>query len=387
MSGYPQCTMTPAMVATARVTRPDACATPVSHAAHELARYLAALVSTPVPEVVASDRLPGTVVLLGDDASLAELALAASRDLAEDGSTVVVRESGIAIAGTNPRGTLYGVYGLLHELGCRWLTPADDEIIPALDEIRLPAGTRRSAPTFRRRGFGEDTRAVPPDDEGWFNDLVGDTRRFACWMAKNRLSHLTTTAGALADIPALRDDLDRYGIVSSYGTGHNIPRLLPRELFAIHPDYVRMDASGQRRPDGNLCVSNADAVRIVVSNALEEVRENQPVEIYSVQGADTSEGSWCACPNCREMSPLQQNLLLCRAVADGLQAAGMPDTRVALAAYQSTIEPEIDPSELPERLVVHFAPRARSYADSVTADSNRQYARQLAGWASLVGQD
>ena len=94
------------MVRTARVTMPDGCAAPVSHAAHELARYLAALVSVPAPEVVVSRQLPETVVLICQDTGLADLAHLASRDLAEDGYAVVVHQSGIAIGGMNPRGTL-----------------------------------------------------------------------------------------------------------------------------------------------------------------------------------------------------------------------------------------------------------------------------------------
>jgi hypothetical protein len=371
-----------------RVVVPAGCERPVYFAADELARYLAALLSGSPPEIVVDPSAPPNVVVIGDGAG-SERARVAARALTDDGYAIVIEPAGIAIGGANPRGVLFGVYALLHELGCRWLTPDDDgEMIPSLDVVRLATGTRVSTPDFRRRGLGEDTRAVPPDDAGWFTDLVADTRRLAGWMAKNRLSHLTTTAVALADDASLQDELARRGIVSSYGTGHTIPRLLPRELFAAHPDYFRMDEYGQRRADGNLCVSNRAAVAVVVSNAVEEVRSvGRPVELYSVQGEDTPSGSWCRCPDCVEMTPLEQNALLCRAVAAGLAAAGLAQTRVALAAYQSTLELAIDRSLLPDRVFVHFAPRERSYAEAIDAGDNIKFARQLAGWSGLLGDD
>ncbi len=337
------------------------------------------------PVIVVDSRLPDTVVLLGDDDELIERVRVARTELTVDGYAIAVNHRGVAIGGSNARGTLHGVYGLLHDLGCRWLTPDDDgEVIPAHDEIKLAGGTRSSTPDFRRRGFGEDTRAVPVDDDRWLSDLVADTRRFVAWMAKQRMSHFTTRAESLADIPELQDDLARYGIDCIYGTGHNIPRLLPRELFATHPDYFRIDDNGQRQPNGNLCVSNSDAVAVVVANAVDEVRRSQPLEVYSVQGEDVLGGSWCACRECRWLSGLQQNLLLCRAVEEGLKAAGLGATRVALAAYQSTIEPAFDEPECPESLFVHFAPRERSYAAGLRSEPNRECLRCLDGWAARL---
>jgi|GEM_PF-5087273 len=371
-----------------RVRYPAGCDAPVTHAARELARYLPALLAAPAIDVVIDRDLPPNTVAIGDRL-LAARAADAANGLTPDGYAIVVDSSGVAISGTNPRGVLYGVYAVLHDLGCRWLTPDEDgEVLPVLDAVRLPVGTRMSSPDFRRRGLGEDTRAVPLDEPDWFADLLTDTRRLADWMAKNRMSHLTTTANALADAPSLQDDLAQRGIVSSYGTGHNIPRLLPRDLFLDHPEYFRMDDDGQRRTDGNLCVSNPDAVAILISNAVAEIRAaDRPIELYSIQGEDRPEGSWCRCPDCRSMSPLEQNVLLCRAVADGLSQAGIDRTRVGLAAYQSTIEPSISPAALPDGCFVHFAPRERSYAEPLMTGVNCEYAEHLANWSALLGDD
>jgi hypothetical protein len=78
---------------------------------------------------------------------------------------------------------------------------------------------------------------------------------------------------------------------------------------------------------------------------------------------------------------------LCRAVAAGLQEAGIVETRVALAAYQSTLEPAIEREALPDGLFVHFAPRERSYAEPIDTGNNRELARHLDGWAGLLVDD
>jgi len=386
--------LTPDAAATARIVMPTDRSAPVEHGARELSHYIAAILSVPALDIVEDAGMPAMTIALrlGDNVrDLSEASATAARSLAEDGYAHVVAADGISIGGMNARGALYGVYGLLHELGCRWLTPDDDgEHIPGRSEIRLPVGTHTSAPVFRRRGFGEDTRAVSPGDSTWFLDLVADSRRFADWMAKNRLNHFTTRADALADEGSVQDDLDRRGIMSLHGGGHNIPRLLPRELFAEHPEYFRMDDTGQRQPDGNLCVSNVEAVQILVDNALAEVRQNLPMEQYGIQGEDTWSGGWCECPQCRNLTGIQQNMLLCRAVAAGLQAAGLSETRVSFAAYRDTLQPRIGQDELPDRLFVRFAPRERSFGKALndpTSDRNRWYAANLEGWAQLLGPD
>ena len=56
------------------------------------------------------------------------------------------------IAGGSRVGTLYGVYDLLHRMGCRWFSPAKfDEDLPRADW--KPAFDVTGRPSFSVRGF------------------------------------------------------------------------------------------------------------------------------------------------------------------------------------------------------------------------------------------
>ena len=56
------------------------------------------------------------------------------------------------------------------------------------------------------------------------------------------------------------------GILIEYEI-HAVSYLLPRELFGSHPEYFRADESGIRHQQSNFCVSNDEAMEIVVNNA------------------------------------------------------------------------------------------------------------------------
>ena len=69
-------------------------------------------------------------------------------------------------------------------------------------------------------------------------------------------SHILPESRQLRREAALR------GIRVEY-EAHVMAWLLPRHLFAKHPDWFRMDDKGERQPDFNLCVSNPDALDYV----------------------------------------------------------------------------------------------------------------------------
>ena len=62
------------------------------------------------------------------------------------------------------------------------------------------------------------------------------------------------------DYRALIDELIDAGIEVGYEF-HAASYLLPRELFSEHPEYFRMDESGERTPESNFCFSNPEARR------------------------------------------------------------------------------------------------------------------------------
>ena len=49
---------------------------------------------------------------------------------------------------------------------------------------------------------------------------------------------------------------------------HALSYLLPRDLFATHPEYFRMNDQGERVTKGNFCFSNREARKIICDNAV-----------------------------------------------------------------------------------------------------------------------
>src|SRR5207247_117342 len=56
---------------------------------------------------------------------------------------------------------------------------------------------------------------------------------------------------------------------------HAMSWLLPRERFAEHPEWFRMDRHGERRPDANLCPAHPEALAVVAARA-GELAERRP---------------------------------------------------------------------------------------------------------------
>jgi hypothetical protein len=182
-------------------------------------------------------------------------------------------KDGIAIAGGRPRGILYGVYEMLDRfVGVRWL---------AADETLLPDGMRFSIP---EAGF--EFRPALEYREPFFTEAFDGE-----WSARNRMnsSHakLTETHG---------------GKVTYVGFVHTFNQLLPpEEFFPAHPDYYS-EIDGRRISERTqLCLTNADVVRIAGERALSWLRENPGANIVSV-----SQNDWRNPCQCRECSRIDE---------------------------------------------------------------------------------
>src|SRR5262249_33804894 len=114
------------------------------HGAEELQRFLEQMSGAHLP--IAAEARP-YMVLVGNSPALEQLGLKISfTDLGNEGFRLKSTGRHLVIAGGRLRGTMYGVYGLLEKLGCRWFTPEVSRIphrpsieVAPLDEIQKPA--------------------------------------------------------------------------------------------------------------------------------------------------------------------------------------------------------------------------------------------------------
>jgi len=139
---------------------------------------------------------------------------------------------------------------------------------------------------------------------------------------------------------------------------HAMHELLPRELFAGDPSLFRMNESGERTPDANLCISSERALEIVAKNALTVSRVLRPTTgRYFLWGDDGM--PYCRCPSCADLSDSDQALILENRLLEALLTED-PEARVAHLAYARTLE---HPRRIrPERgIFLEFAPINRRY--------------------------
>jgi len=357
----------------------------ISFAAEELQRYLEKMSKVRIP-VEANDSLRGKhclILLHNKDVAKAiyEKVRPELKSLPVDSFIVGTIKKSFFLGGTH-RGTLYAAYAFLENLGCRWFVPGPDgEIVPKSKTIRIGRLSMREAPSFRRRGFGEDASHVFGQPY-WERVQIEDDKLFLDWLAKNRLNHCHHFA------EELMPEVMKRGFLISTAYGETlITRLLPRELFNEHPEYFREDASGKRVRSGNMCVSNEEAMQIVVKNAV--AYANRHPEVYSarVSTQDIWGGGWCHCEKCQNLTPQDQYVMVTNAIAKAWDEAGV-NTKSLNVPYRDTLEANLS-IKPDERTLFEFHPRERCYAHSLAderCERNWWYRYNFERWTKAIGK-
>jgi hypothetical protein len=168
---------------------------------------------------------------------------------------------------------------------------------------------------------------------------------------------------------------------------HAMSWLLPRERFAEHPDWFRMDRHGRRQPDTNLCPSNAEALSAVSARALELAERLPPsTDRYYLWPDDN--GGWCHCDSCRSLSASDQQVLVMNRLLATLRTV-RPDARLACLAYLDCLDPPgaVSPAH---GLFLEYAPIRRCYRHALSdphCDLNRKHAMALPSLVESFGTD
>ncbi|MBO7405065.1 MAG: DUF4838 domain-containing protein [Clostridia bacterium] len=175
--------------------------------------------------------------------------------------------------------------------------------------------------------------------------------------------------------------MERAGIAVEFEM-HALSWLLERDLFAAHPDWFRMEESGERTPHFNACASNPDALDHIRERAAALARIFQPDTHKYHFWIDDVASAGCACPRCRSLSASDQAVILYSAIADGVTAVD-PAARVSYLAYCETLK-------LPEtvrpdaRLFLEFAPISRDFDRSLFDPESEKNAAQIEHLPALL---
>jgi hypothetical protein len=293
------------------------------------------------------------------------------------------------------RGTLYGVYRLLEELGMRWFMPGEfGQRTPNLKTLTF-SGSIRENPHFITRTVGYWSLGM-----GGYNKqakkitiMPGERDAIGFTPVENRMWELR-----------MRGETFRIPL------NHNPPRTQWVERFATnHPDYFALLPDGQRatgRREQHLCYTHPDVLKeciadITAFGAGKDAGErgihtvfpynrNWSADIaldryYSVLPNDGFRP--CTCPSCRAMVPAdavlvnqQYSKLVWSFVSKC--AAAVPDMNVVCLAYGTYSIPYPGMPKLPTNVVVGFC--AFSHPASLYyKDGFQRYEKLLGQWAAL----
>ena len=178
---------------------------------------------------------------------------------------------------------------------------------------------------------------------------------------------------------ALIDYAKRRGLKIEYEC-HAAGYLMDKSLFDSHPEYFRMNSEGERTPDWNFCVSNPDALSLFAKCAAELALALYGSGKDFYFWMDDGRGIHCNCPECRSLTPSDQQYIALRAAIGEIRKY-IPDARMAYLAYIDTLAPPTV-SHSDSGLFLEYAPFEKYTARG--EDREERIAREKAMIAPLL---
>lgn len=273
-----------------------------------------------------------------------------------------LRTSGrdVVIEGGRLRGTMYGVYALLEELGCRWFTPEVSRI-PKQSTIEITVLDERGKPAFEYR-------------EPYFTEAFDKD-----WAARNR------TNGAFS-----RLDESTGGKVEYFPFVHSFESLIPpRQYFKEHPEYFSLIDGARRAERSQLCLTNPEVLRLAVARVREWIKEHPSAKIISVSQNDWE--GWCECDRCRRVEEEEGGqhsgpmLRFVNAVAAEIEKTN-PDKLIDTLAYWYSENPPAKVRPRPNvriRLCPIGVCEAHPYEQ---CPRSAYFVKNLKAWAAITNQ-
>lgn len=250
-------------------------------AAGELAKYLGEITGAAFPIVSDSEAQRPREIIVGSNARLAALGLGIDWE-ALGGQGLLVKTAGesLVIVGGGRGGTINGVYEFLEEFcGCRWYA-LDCTVIPKREELALADIDHTYVPPFKYRRHG------------WYSD------RFADWAAPNHINAFIDHAAGLPKKDARLADSWWYPENAAVHTlGEKLCDV--RKHFAAHPEYFA-EVDGKRvREHTQLCLSNADVLKVVAEDAKRLLAADRGAKRLGISAADWD--NYCRCAPCKKL--------------------------------------------------------------------------------------
>ena len=358
-----------------------------SFAVEELATYLGRLSGAAFRVLSEAEALPAGKRIFVGQTRFARACGVSLRKLGEEEWVVRTLGSDLVICGGRPRGTLYGVYALLEQrLGCHWLDEST-EVVPARPDLVLPALSLRGQPAFWDRAISGGYYAV---DSGLYT-------RDTAFRVRNRVNG--SGSGGLGE---------KHGFGIRWGApgGCHTFAAYASDFPADHPEYLSMDARGQRigavdgSGPGGICLTHPEVRRLVLARLKGFIAADRewaakngspPARIFDISQNDNH---WmCQCPSCQALSKREGSesgplIDFINEIADGIRDQ-YPDVYVMTFAYSIT---QVPPRTLKPRdnVIVRVAElnaewgRDADLFHPLTHPTNAGQLRRLQGWSRIA---
>ncbi len=295
--------------------------------------------------------------------------------LTGQGFLIQADRNGLIIAGRDPLGVLYGVYGFLEDhAGMRWYYPGEEgEYCPEMPVLRVGRMNEVREPSFGRRTVH-------------FSRVTGGQRTVDTWdwVTRNRMQ--------LQFHPGQAQEYEKRGAYV-YGGGHILSAMVPDELFDEHPEYFGLYGGERRRQEGHSgqpCTTHPDVIKMTAEYMLDFFERN-PGGVFMLN--NNIYPDFCECENCTALDPPEERdrpggRLSTRFFTFRDEAAGQvwevyPDARINTLAYQRFRMPPT--AMVPDpRLRVTLRDTGRCFRHSLDdEDCNHFFREMFYGWGGF----
>jgi hypothetical protein len=204
------------------------------------------------------------------------------------------------LVGNSDTGTLYAVYDVLKQQGCRWIIPGETgEVVPQKESLGK-INDKVEVPDYTTRGFFIWAQDFFPG-AGWIYVNMDD---YFDWALKNRMNAIWD-GGQSYDFGAYRG----HGWIQQTGHSFNASIAPYQEYFKTHPDWYPL-VRGERMPvadvgpklPNQLCVSNP-GLREYTANLILDFFKNNPTSKAFPMNPMDGPNYWCECEECKKLDP------------------------------------------------------------------------------------
>lgn len=331
-------------------------------AANQLQKYLKEISSVEIPIKERSTISDRKTIILGNDEALLSSYLSQEEleSLGIEGFHIKTIKDTLIIAGSEIRGTIYGVFSFLEAyLNCRFYSP-NFEKIPKMSSITLPEIDDKQLPDFDYRLVTYMNLMEPHSSAKLKCNMNFFSEEKYGGSFKFSMQHMTHTFYQL------------------------IP---PAKYYQDHPEYFALVNGKRQSFDAQLCLTNPNVIDISIQRVKKWIENDPYSRSFGIVQNDVDR--YCRCDKCKALDEKEDShagslLYFVNNIAQAIKE-DYPDKFIHTIAYTYTEKPPkiIKPEENVIVVVCNMYPICLNHSIQ-TCPKNARFKRHLNGWLQLT---